>query len=197
MDHQVVNRSARSKGRRPGAKENNPPRAQPAPRRPRVAGSRSLRGGKRQPRPALYRPLEAPIVVPGRPSPRLLTVDIMVHLGALLGLFLADFGLWWKALAGIAIAWRGARSLQGRLAQAKLSFRLDGQDRWWLLREDGKALRLQRLPGSLVHPWLVVLRFKDAEGRVYSQALRADNMDEPSLRRLRVRLRFPLRRARF
>lgn len=121
----------------------------------------------------------------------------MVHLGALLGLFLADFGLWWKAVAGVVIAWRGARSLTSRLAQAKRSFRLDGQDRWWLLREDGKALRLQRLPGSLVHPWLVVLRFKDAAGRVYSQALLNDNMDAPSLRRLRVRLRFPLRRAGF
>ena len=100
-------------------------------------------------------------------------------------------------MAGVAIAWRGARSLQSRLAQAKLSFRLDGQDRWQLLREDGKTLRLKRLPGSVVHPWLVVLRFKDEEGRVYSQALRADNIDEASLRRLRVRLRFPLRRAWF
>ena len=126
-----------------------------------------------------------------------MAIDILVHLGALLGLFLADFGLGWKALAGVAIAWRGVRSLQSRLAQAKLSFRLDGQDRWWLLREDGKALRLKRLPGSFVHPWLVVLRFKDEKGRVHSQALRADNMDAPSLRRLRVRLRFPLRRARF
>lgn len=126
-----------------------------------------------------------------------MALDILVHLGALLGLFLADFWLGWKALAGVAIAWRGVRSLNSRLGQAKLSFRLDGQDRWWLLREDGNALRLKRLPGSFVHPWLVVLRFKDENGRVYSQALRADNMDPPSLRRLRVRLRFPLRRGGF
>lgn len=193
MDKQAVNRFALPKGRRPGARKNDPPPAQPAPRRP----PRSFRGARHWPRPAPYRPLEAPIVVPGRPSPRLMAVDILVHLGALLGLFLADFGLGWKALAGVVIAWRGVRSLRSRLAQAQLSFRLDGQDRWWLLREDGKALRLRRLPGSFVHPRLVVLRFKDENGRVYSQALRADNMDAPSLRRLRVRLRFPLRRARF
>ena len=196
MDKQAVNRFALPKGRRPGARENDPPPAQPAPRRPQAA-PRSFRGGRHWPRPAPYRPLEAPIVVPGKPSPRLMAVDIMVHLGALLGLFLADFGLGWKALAGVVIAWRGVCSLRSRLAQAQLSFRLDGQDRWWLLREDGKALRLKRLPGSLVHPRLVVLRFKDENGRVYSQVLRADNMDAPSLRRLRVRLRFPLRRAGF
>ena len=196
MDNQAVKRFARPKGRGRGARENGPPRAQPPPRRPR-AGSHSLRGERHWPPPAPYRPLEAPIVVPGRPSPRLTALDIMVHLGALLGLFLADFGLGWKAAAGVAIAWRGVRSLQSRLGQAKLSFRLDGQDRWQLLREDGNALRLKRLPGSFVHPWLVVLRFKDENGRVYSQALRADNMDAPSLRRLRVRLRFPRRRAEF
>lgn len=126
-----------------------------------------------------------------------MALDLMAHLGALLGLFLADFGLGWKVLAGVAIALRGARSLKSRLAQAKLSFRLDRQDRWQLLREDGKALRLKRLPGTLVHPWVVVLRFKDEAGRVYSQVLRTDNMDEASLRRLRMRLRFPLRRAGF
>jgi hypothetical protein len=83
------------------------------------------------------------------------------------------------------------RSYRRDHGEAPLRYELDGADRWRCVRPDGSVANLAVCGDPFVHPWLVVLRLK--EGRcVHVLVLTFDNCPPDVLRRLRVRLRYPL-----
>jgi hypothetical protein len=72
-----------------------------------------------------------------------------------------------------------------------LRYVLDSGDRWRCIRPDGTAVHLRVRGDPFVQPWLVVLRLTDGRRR-HTLVLTADNCHPDTLRRLRVRLRYPL-----
>ena len=146
-------------------------------------------------------PLEMPIFIDYRPSLRLGIFNTLIHFGTVFCLLLTAIPLALAGLVGTCVlvhyvcyARRYLRALNGR---TRVLLKLDKQNRWQLIRAGGEApgeiIELDLLPGTLVHPLLVALRFKDETGRIRACVVTPDNLDKQTLRRLRVRLRFPLR----
>ena len=60
---------------------------------------------------------------------------------------------------------------------------------WTLALADGRRVTVDQLPGSLAHPWLVVLHLRERTGgRRWSLPIAPDALDADTHRRLRVRL---------
>lgn len=137
-------------------------------------------------------PLERPLFIRYRSSKRVAVVDALAHAGAVCCLVLADIPAWAALPTGIAVLAHYYHSLRQYLTPARCILKLDQHDHWQLLPDGCAALRLTLLPGALVLTRLVVLRFRDAGGRVRQFVLTTDNLDEQTLRRLRARLRWPL-----
>ena len=136
-------------------------------------------------------PLELPIFIHYRPSKRVGIFNTLVHLGAIFCLFLADFSIAVTGLIGTFVLIHYGFYLKRFLSPENLCFRLDKNDHWQLLCENHEAVDLRLLPGALVHPKIVALCFKEPGGKVFSCVLTHDNLDRQTLRRLRVRLRWP------
>ena len=135
-------------------------------------------------------PLELPIFIHYRPSIRVAVFNTLVHIGAILCLFLADIPATVMGLFGACVLIHYWVYIKRFLSPENICFKLDKHDQWQLLRDNDEAGDLRLLPGPLVHPQFVVLRFKDTTGRTYSCVLTHDNLDKQTLRRLRVRLRW-------
>ena len=135
-------------------------------------------------------PLELPIFIYYRPSMRVAVFNTLVHIGAIFCLFLADIPATVMGLIGACVLIHYGFYIKRFLSPENICFKLDKHDQWQLLRDNDEAGDLRLLPGPLVHPQLVVLRFKDTTGRTYSCVLAHDNLDKQTLRRLRVRLRW-------
>lgn len=114
-----------------------------------------------------------------------------MHLIALLVLFALPVPWWIKPplMALIAIqwvsVWRRHLALSAPAAVRRLIWNADG--RWELIRADGIPSEAQLLPAAYVHPWLVVLRFRE-DKRHSSVVLPTDGLPADEHRRLRVRL---------
>ena len=68
---------------------------------------------------------------------------------------------------------------------------IDSQDKWWII-DAHSAIQGQLLPAALVHPALVIVRVKLPD-RIHALILTNGNVNADTLRRLRVRLRYPMR----
>lgn len=137
-------------------------------------------------------PLELPIFIPYRPSKRVCLFNSLVHAGALFCLVLTDIPPGLAGLIGTGILAHYGCYLKQFLFPENVCFKLDRGDRWQLLRENHEAVDLKLLPGALVHPRIVVLCFREPGRRTHACVLTHDNLDQQTLRRLRVRLRWPL-----
>ena len=120
---------------------------------------------------------------------------LLLHLFALHALWYSDLPTVFSLPASLVVIGSLARrSRQWRnSAQCPLIRQviLDSENRWWLRRQGAGDSRLGLLPGSFVHPWIIILRFvNEAAGRD-TFILCRDNLDADTLRRLRVRLRYP------
>lgn len=135
-------------------------------------------------------PLELPIFIPYRPSRRVALFTTLVHAGAILCLFLTELPLIVSGLPAIVILVHYSFYLRRFLSPQPVSFKLDRYQRWQLLQEGKEAVDLKLLPGGFVHPRVVALCFKEPAGRTRFCVLTDDNLDEQTLRRLRVRLRW-------
>lgn len=134
--------------------------------------------------------LHHPIVIDYRRSGRLHVFIILSHLGALLCLHWTE--LPWVAifLASLLILGSYTRTRWlNRLEQARYILTRDNQ--WFVIDENGRQRPLKRLPGTLVHPGLVIVRLADPGRRRRDLILTRDNLDPAVLRRLCVRLRYP------
>ena len=136
-------------------------------------------------------PLELPIFVDYQPSVRIGIVNTLVHLGAIFCLFLAELPLTVRGLISACVLVNYGCHLKQFLAAESICFKLDRRDQWKLLRDGHEAVDLILLPGTLVHPKIVALCFKEPTGRIHYCVLTQDNLDKQTLRRLRVRLRWP------
>ena len=137
-------------------------------------------------------PLELPIFISYRPSIRVCLFNTLVHAGAIFCLVLTGLPHTATVLVGAGILTHYGFYLKRFLLPEDICLRLDRDDRWQLLRPGRAAVDLKLLPGALVHPKIVVLCFREPGGRTRSCVLTRDNLDAQTLRRLRVRLRWPL-----
>ena len=136
-------------------------------------------------------PLERPIFIPYRPSKRICLFNSLAHAGAVFCLVLADIPHGLAGLFAAGVLAHYGYCLKQFLFPENICFKLDRGERWQLLRDNHEAVDLELLPGALVHPQLVVMCFKEPTGRTRSCVLTRDNLDAQTLRRLRVRLRWP------
>lgn len=136
-------------------------------------------------------PLELPILIRYRPSGKIAAFNALVHLGALFCLLLAEIPVAIMLLAGTAVLVNCGVCLKRFLSPQDTCIKLDRYDRWQLLRDNGEAVDLELLPGALVHPKIVALCFREPGGRSRYCVLTHGNLDGQTLRRLRVRLRWP------
>jgi len=134
----------------------------------------------------------APFRLERRPSRYLLSALLAVHGMALLVLMPLPAGWWIKAplvLAVVAqgiVSWRRQLVFASAIAVQRLVW--IGGSSWELFDRDGAGRRAHLLPGSYIHPWLVILRFLTEEGHKYAVVLPCDSLDPDSHRRLRVQL---------
>ena len=106
-------------------------------------------------------------------------------------------GMVWQVKAALAVAIsislyfvnRNDIKLQGRNSIVRIM--LNDADEWWLTTARGDTMYATLLPAAFVHPALVSLVFQ-AHGRKYTVILTPDVIHTAMLRRLRVRLRYPL-----
>ena len=136
-------------------------------------------------------PLELPILIPYRPSVRVGAFNTVAHGGAVCCLLVAHLPPVVAGLLAAGVVAHYVYYLRRLLSPEQLCFRLDRDGRWQLLRGQNDAVDLILLPGALVHPHLIVLCFREKGGRHRSCVLTHDNLDAQTLRRLRVRLRWP------
>ena len=136
-------------------------------------------------------PLELPIFIPYRPSKRVCLFNTLVHAGAIFCLVLADLPYTVAVLVAAGVLAHCGFYLKRFFSPENTCFKLDRDDRWQLLRPGRAAVDVRLLPGALVHPKIVVLCFREPGSRTHSCVLTHDNLDATTLRRLRVRLRWP------
>jgi toxin CptA len=74
----------------------------------------------------------------------------------------------------------------GSRGLSRLTWHADGS--WSVEEASGRRADAELLGNSLVHPWLIVLNFKLAQGGRRTRILLGDELNAESLRRLRVRL---------
>ncbi len=120
-----------------------------------------------------------------KPSRRLRHSQTALHGLALLGLVLADLPWPAKAMGAVLVAislWRRQRVQAVVALRCQADGRLElGQDQNW------QAVEL--LPGSVVWPWLCVLRLQ-ADRRQQTVTVLPDSLEVEKFRRLRVWLRW-------
>jgi toxin CptA len=126
------------------------------------------------------------------PSHRAVHVIFAVHI-VCLGLiaFAMEQGTGMLVLLGaVGLSWLYVRrhAALGLSPQSvtRMVWHADGS--WTLHRPRGEPVAAELLPGSLVHPWLMVLRFRLKDGTTLARVIAGDELPEPLLRRLRARL---------
>lgn len=127
-----------------------------------------------------------------RPSLRALQVLFALHVAcAGLLLFAMEPGIP-MALIGASIlgSWAWLRRHPafgfGRRALSHIVWHADG--RWLVAHPGGEAFAVELQGSSYVHPRLLVLNFRDGEGRRHTRVLLGDETEAELLRRLRARL---------
>ena len=133
-----------------------------------------------------------PLRLECRPSRYLRIALLAVHGMALLVLPPLPLTWWIKvpiALAVVAqgiVNWRRQPAYSSAAAAQCLVWA--GGSRWELFNRDGARRQARLLPGTYIHPWLVILRFLTEDRQKCAVVLPCDSLDPDSHRRLRVHL---------
>ena len=134
----------------------------------------------------------APFRLERRHSRYLLSALLAVHGIALLVLMPLPLVWWIKVPIGLAVMAQGIVSWRRQLAFSSVSAAQGlvwtGGSSWELFNRDGARRPARLLPGTYVHPWLVILRFMTEDGQRSAVVLPCDSLDPDSHRRLRVQL---------
>jgi toxin CptA len=137
-----------------------------------------------------------PIRLRPRASARLAIGLVVTHAGAAAIAALLAWPIWARVLLVIFVSssllWSLAWHVLHR-GDAAMEAVLQADGSWILETGQVEARPATLAADSLVTPQLTVLVFRLADGRRRSLLLLPDNIDPDSFRRLRVRLRFPLR----
>jgi toxin CptA len=135
-----------------------------------------------------------PLRLKPKPSRILIGLLTVGHLGAIAVLLPLDFPLIVKLLIAVVllvslvVAWRKQPGKVGEGGVQTLTWKADGD--WLLETVDGESLNATLHESTYVHPWLVVLNFRQ-EGKhgLLSFVLAPDALDRELFRELRVRLK--------
>ncbi len=135
------------------------------------------------------------LIIDYRMSRGILIYLLLLHILALLALWYSHLHLVISLPASLVVlgslAWRSRQWRNSAQCPPVHQVILDSENRWWLRMREAGDRRLGLLPGSFVHPWMIILRFVDEAAKRYTLILCDDNLDADTLRRLRVRLRYP------
>ena len=138
---------------------------------------------------------EAPVCIAYRPPRGLFRLVCGIHAGAICGVWLAALPTFVRIAFSAVIAvsaWRLLRTISGeRNDDDAFALRLDGRDAWSVRKGDEPWQTAMLLPGAFVHPACQVLRLNTQAGR-RTFILTPGNVPDEVLRRLRVRLRYPI-----
>ena len=130
-----------------------------------------------------------PILVRVRPSRGLIKIILVIHCLCPLPVFYSDLALW-LCLSVSLILVIHYRWLRQHVLDNTCQVIMRARDDWLLTSGNDKFMPVDLLPGSFVHPFLTVLRFRHQQG-CSTVILTCDNVDSEQYRRLRVFLRFP------
>jgi hypothetical protein len=135
----------------------------------------------------------APVRIPIRLSRWLLGGISLAHGGALCLLWTVALPVWVKFLLLLTISTSFIHSMHKHFfffnAESAVELLLNDEDEWLLTTRKGEIFEMQLHAECYVHPWLVVLPFRDVT-RNYTVVLTPDMIDPNLFRRLRVRLRY-------
>ncbi|TAJ93788.1 MAG: hypothetical protein EPO31_06300 [Gammaproteobacteria bacterium] len=136
-----------------------------------------------------------PIVIDYRLSRGVWIYLLLLHFFALLAVWYSHLHLAFSLPGSLVVlgslAWRFRQWRDSAQYPPAQRFILDSENRWWLRKQEAGDRRLGLLPGSFVHPGMIILRFVDDTKARHTLILCRDNLDADALRRLRVRLRYP------
>lgn len=138
-----------------------------------------------------------PILIPLKHSKGLFGLVAMMH--ALCALMLLLFALsiptWplWIILVSSAI-WNGRVFQLNYFPLEAVAILLTSENEWFVVNQDNETLIASERQGSFVHPLMVLLRLR-CQKKNLSIILTHDNLQEDVLRRLRVRLRYPVKNS--
>jgi len=124
----------------------------------------------------------------------LLIKIIVVHLLAFVALFYMALPLLAWAGVGLLLFYNAIRAIYIHASrtsrQAIIRVIWEDNGRWYIVRKSGEKVRVKLLGDTFIHPRLTILNFKVPD-KWFSQSviLAADNVNQESHRRLRVRLR--------
>ena len=138
-----------------------------------------------------------PLIIPCKPSRGMATLSAVLHAGAALAVLVSAISAPVKIciVAGIAAAGILRLSRAGLVrGDAARHLLLTARDEWRLVAADGGVEELVPVWPAFVHPGLVILHFASGTGARRVFVLTPDNSSQETLRRLRVRLRFPIRK---
>ncbi|MDN3576174.1 hypothetical protein QWZ03_05265 [Chitinimonas viridis] len=126
------------------------------------------------------------VLQPSRLAPRAV---LLLHLLALPMPWLAAMAWPWQLLATLMVLLSGVAWYRRGRQQQLVGMRLlaDGS---WSLRCNGAEVEATLLPGAHAHAFLLVLPFRQADGRTLRVLLWPDSSDAHALRRLRAWLRW-------
>lgn len=120
------------------------------------------------------------------------------HLGAVASVAWSGLPAYFKGIAMLLILGAFSRAIRDWWVDFDRThgyvFMLTAAGAWLRQQPDGLALPLVAVPPAFVHPSLMVIRLRSgsAPGITHDLILLPDSLDPDSMRRLRVRLRFPL-----
>jgi len=123
------------------------------------------------------------------PSPLLRRLARYLHCISPLPLLYSGLS-WWMCVSGVLLLVAHDWYVQKRLLLNSYELLARSGSDWWLSCNGGEAQKVVLLPGSLLHPWFSVLRFRDGPA-THVLVLTTDNVNPDAFRRLRVLLRFP------
>ncbi|MBI2994977.1 MAG: hypothetical protein HYY48_12495 [Gammaproteobacteria bacterium] len=141
---------------------------------------------------------ELPINVRYRSSRRLALLLVAMHAGAALAVSQAALPAWTSLCIVLVLACSGGLYIGQFSAswnRGPVELTLTAADQWLVKSADGTRQELQPMPPAFVHPWLLILRFKGSGNARQTFLFTPDNCDADLLRRLRVRLAFPVGRS--
>lgn len=136
---------------------------------------------------------EPPLHLEPRSSRRLALALLLIHgaaMVAVVNLVLPPWGL--AALAGsviVSLYYTVNTHVLGRSRSAVCSLLWDSSGQWTLVSCGGERWDARLLPGSYIHPRLLVLNFATVQRGHRAVVLLPDSLDPRTYRRLLVRLR--------
>lgn len=127
------------------------------------------------------------------PSRNLFAALASIHLGSVACLLASDLPAMLAWPAAVAVLLLAARCIREHAAasagRAIVHLAWDRGGRWRLIQRDGRVVDARLDQGTYVHPLLVALALRDADGRTRRVMVVSDRIDAQDFRRLRVRLR--------